>query len=32
MLEADLSDTEGGSLHGKFVLKPFGATLHSRRR
>jgi N-methylhydantoinase A/oxoprolinase/acetone carboxylase beta subunit len=26
MLEADLSDTEGGSLHGKFVLKPFGAT------
>ena len=26
MLEADLADTEGGSLHGKFVLKPFGAT------
>ncbi len=25
MLEADLADTEGGSLHGKFVLKPFGA-------
>jgi len=27
MLEADLADTEGGSLHGKFVLKPFGATV-----
>ncbi|MCA3555544.1 hydantoinase/oxoprolinase family protein [Aestuariivirga sp.] len=26
MLEADLADTEGGSLHGKFVLKPFGAS------
>jgi N-methylhydantoinase A/oxoprolinase/acetone carboxylase beta subunit len=26
MLEADLADTEGGSLHGRFVLKPFGAT------
>jgi N-methylhydantoinase A/oxoprolinase/acetone carboxylase beta subunit len=26
MLEADLADNEGGSLHGKFVLKPFGAT------
>ena len=26
MLEADLADTEGGSLHGKFVLRPFGAT------
>jgi len=26
MLEADLTDTEGGSLHGRFVLKPFGAT------
>jgi len=26
MLEADLADTEGGSLHGKFALKPFGAT------
>jgi N-methylhydantoinase A/oxoprolinase/acetone carboxylase beta subunit len=26
MLEADLADSEGGSLHGKFVLKPFGAT------
>jgi len=25
MLEADLVDTEGGSLHGKFVLRPFGA-------
>ena len=25
MLEADLADSEGGSLHGKFVLKPFGA-------
>ena len=25
MLEADLADTEGGSMHGKFVLKPFGA-------
>lgn len=25
MLEADLADTEGGSLHGRFVLKPFGA-------
>lgn len=25
MLEADLTDTEGGSLHGKFVLRPFGA-------
>ncbi|MGH7187471.1 MAG: hydantoinase/oxoprolinase family protein, partial [Pseudomonadota bacterium] len=25
MLEADLADTEGGSLHGKFVLRPFGA-------
>ena len=24
MLEADLADNEGGSLHGKFVLKPFG--------
>ena len=24
MLEADLADSEGGSLHGKFVLKPFG--------
>ncbi|MFN4143303.1 hydantoinase/oxoprolinase family protein, partial [Aestuariivirga sp.] len=26
MLEADLADSEGGSLHGKFVLKPFGAS------
>jgi N-methylhydantoinase A/oxoprolinase/acetone carboxylase beta subunit len=26
MLEADLADTEGGSMHGKFVLKPFGAS------
>jgi N-methylhydantoinase A/oxoprolinase/acetone carboxylase beta subunit len=25
MLEGDLADTEGGSLHGKFVLLPFGA-------
>ncbi len=25
MLEADLADTEGGSQHGKFVLRPFGA-------
>jgi N-methylhydantoinase A/oxoprolinase/acetone carboxylase beta subunit len=24
MLEADLADSEGGSMHGKFVLKPFG--------
>jgi N-methylhydantoinase A/oxoprolinase/acetone carboxylase beta subunit len=30
MLEADLADTEGGSLHGKFVLKPFGATAQSQ--
>ncbi|MGH6906419.1 MAG: hydantoinase/oxoprolinase family protein, partial [Aestuariivirga sp.] len=27
MLEADLADTEGGSMHGKFVLRPFGATV-----
>jgi N-methylhydantoinase A/oxoprolinase/acetone carboxylase beta subunit len=26
MLEADLADTEGGSMHGKFVVKPFGAS------
>ena len=26
MLEADLADTDGGSMHGKFVLKPFGAS------
>ena len=25
MLEADIADTDGGSLHGKFVLRPFGA-------
>ncbi|MBC8037280.1 MAG: hydantoinase/oxoprolinase family protein [Rhizobiales bacterium] len=25
MLEADLADSEGGSMHGKFVLRPFGA-------
>ena len=25
LLEADLADTEGGSLHGRFVLKPFGS-------
>lgn len=25
MLEADLADTDGGSMHGKFVLRPFGA-------
>ena len=30
MLEADLADTEGGSMHGKFVLKPFGATAASQ--
>ncbi|MGQ0486388.1 MAG: hydantoinase/oxoprolinase family protein [Hyphomicrobiales bacterium] len=24
MLEADLADTEGGSLHGKFAIRPFG--------
>ena len=29
-LEADLADTEGGSLHGRFVLKPFGATADTR--
>lgn len=26
MLEADLAETDGGSMHGRFVLKPFGAT------
>jgi N-methylhydantoinase A/oxoprolinase/acetone carboxylase beta subunit len=26
MLEADLADSEGGSMHGKFVLKPFGGS------
>jgi N-methylhydantoinase A/oxoprolinase/acetone carboxylase beta subunit len=25
MLEADLADNDGGSMHGKFVLLPFGA-------
>lgn len=25
LLEADLADTDGGSLHGRFVLRPFGA-------
>jgi N-methylhydantoinase A/oxoprolinase/acetone carboxylase beta subunit len=29
MLEADLADTEGGSMHGKFVLMPFGASASS---
>ncbi len=24
MLQADLTESEGGSLHGRFVLKPFG--------
>ena len=31
MLEADLAATEGGSLLGKFVLLPFGATSTSAR-
>jgi N-methylhydantoinase A/oxoprolinase/acetone carboxylase beta subunit len=26
MLDADLADTEGGSMHGRFVVHPFGAT------
>ena len=26
MLEGDLADTEGGSLHGRFVVAPFGKT------
>ncbi len=26
MLEADLADNDGGSMHGRFILKPFGAT------
>jgi N-methylhydantoinase A/oxoprolinase/acetone carboxylase beta subunit len=26
MLEADLAETDGGSMHGRFVLKPFGAS------
>ena len=25
LLEADLADTDGGSMHGRFVLRPFGA-------
>jgi len=25
LLAADLADTEGGSMHGKFVLRPFGS-------
>ncbi len=25
LLEADLADTDGGSLHGRFVLRPFGS-------
>jgi N-methylhydantoinase A/oxoprolinase/acetone carboxylase beta subunit len=25
MLEADLADSDGGSLHGRFVLRPFGS-------
>ncbi len=29
MLQGDLADTEGGSLHGKFVLLPFGAVAQS---
>ena len=28
VMEAELSDNEGGSMHGKFVLLPFGATGH----
>jgi N-methylhydantoinase A/oxoprolinase/acetone carboxylase beta subunit len=28
MLEADLADTDGGSMHGRFVLLPFGASGH----
>ena len=27
MLESDLADTEGGSLHGRFVVAPFGKTV-----
>lgn len=30
MLEADLAESEGGSLLGRFVLKPFGATAASQ--
>lgn len=26
MLDADLADTEGGSMHGRFVIHPFGAS------
>ncbi len=26
MLDSDLADTEGGSMHGRFVVHPFGAT------
>lgn len=26
MLDSDLADTEGGSMHGRFVVRPFGAT------
>ena len=26
LLEADLADSEGGSLHGRFVLRPFGSS------
>jgi N-methylhydantoinase A/oxoprolinase/acetone carboxylase beta subunit len=26
MLEADLADNDGGSMHGRFILKPFGAS------
>ncbi len=26
MLEADLADSDGGSMHGRFILKPFGST------
>jgi N-methylhydantoinase A/oxoprolinase/acetone carboxylase beta subunit len=26
MLDADLADTEGGSMHGRFVVHPFGAS------
>ena len=29
IMESDLTDNEGGSMHGKFVLLPFGATGHS---
>lgn len=26
MLDSDIADTEGGSMHGRFVVQPFGAT------